>query len=323
MRSTGDRSARVRTFRFRAEARQREYRANVLRAGWAEHEHWLDLEAVEAGRNFVVPQAHAAARARAARGKGVGERTFVNMLSSQAMCFNVFAPLACDLTLAAGVMKAFIPGITRVHSIEFEYTPAIEIFRDQTGQGCVDCDLLLDIEVDGGVRGLVAIETKFVEPEFSICGFRKSGRAAKGLAVCDEEVPVRDDHSACLYSSRKGYLYWDQTRGLHTLSPAALAPTGCPFGSTEWQLWVNHTLVHAEASRRRAERAMFVVCAPQQNEALLGDGVLDRFRGRLANPTTFAFIALDDLLDAIARATADKPLLQSWSERLLARYGNI
>jgi hypothetical protein len=323
MRTVGDSSTRVRTFRHRAEARQREYRANVLRAGWAKHQHWLDRDAVEAGRNFVVPAAHAAALARAECGKGVGERTFVNMLSSQAMCFNVFAPLAADHELAAEVMGGFIPDVTRVHSIEFEYTPPNETFRDQTGQGGVDCDLLLDIEGAGGVRGLVAIETKFVEREFSSCGFRKSGRAAKGLAVCAEAVPARDDHSACLYTARKGYLYWDRTRELTTLSPSALAPTGCPFGGTEWQLWVNHTLVHAEASRRRAERAMFVVCAPQQNEALLGDGVLDRFRGRLANPATFAFVALDELLAAVERATRDRPLMRSWTEGLLARYGNI
>lgn len=315
--------APARTFRFRAEARQREFRANVLRAGWCEHEHWLDREAVEAGRNFVVPEAHAAARARAARGKGVAERTFVNMLSSQAMCFNVFAPLAADLSLAREVLAGFIPGLEGVRSIEFEYTPPSEVFRDQSGHGGVDCDLLLDVDLRGGGRGLVAIETKFVEPEFSVCGFRKPGRVAKGLAVCAHDVPVRDDHGSCLYAGRKGYLYWEQTRRLRTLSEEALGPIGCPFGGTEWQLWVNHTLVHADASLRSIPRAMFLVCAPRKNEALLGDGVLERFRRRLAAPDTFGFVALDDVLETIADVTRERRSLRTWSEPLLARYANI
>lgn len=99
------------SFRARAEARQREYRANTLQVGCSEWGHWLDDAATEAGGNFVIPEAHEAALKRARAGKGVGERTFRNMLSSQAMCFNLFAPLARDLTLATTVMQPLLPGL--------------------------------------------------------------------------------------------------------------------------------------------------------------------------------------------------------------------
>jgi hypothetical protein len=46
------------SFRARAEARQREYRAQVLKAGWSQWGHWLDKSSAEAGANFVVPEAH-------------------------------------------------------------------------------------------------------------------------------------------------------------------------------------------------------------------------------------------------------------------------
>jgi hypothetical protein len=323
MQDATSRSSRARSFRARAEQRQRDYRERVLRAGWVDHEHWLDGVAVDAGKNFVVPEAHAAAKARAAGGKGVAERTFQNMLSSQAMCFNIFAPLAQDLVLAAEVMSPLLPELVAVRGIEIEYTPSNAIFRDQSGLGGVDCDLLLDVELYGGVRAVIAIETKLVEPDFSICGFRKPGRAAKGLPVCPEDVPVRADHGACLYSSRKRYLYWEQTRRLHTLADVALDATGCPFGGPEWQLWVNHTLVHAEALSRGAARAIFIVCAPRKNEALLGRGVLDRFRARLAQPDTMRFMAVDDVLDRIDTVTRNRASLRTWAERLLARYGSI
>jgi hypothetical protein len=53
------------SFRARAEARQREYRAHVLRVGWSQHGHWLDDRAAGEGRNFVVPEAMEEAQRRA------------------------------------------------------------------------------------------------------------------------------------------------------------------------------------------------------------------------------------------------------------------
>ena len=82
------------SFRARAEARQREYRAQRLRVGWGRYGHLLTEEAAAAGANFLHPEAFQAARKRQTAGKGVAERTFENMLSSQAMCFNIFAPLS-------------------------------------------------------------------------------------------------------------------------------------------------------------------------------------------------------------------------------------
>ena len=81
------------SFRARAEARQRKYRAEVLRHGYEKWGHFLDDTGVAAGANFVSTAAHEKAKARDTVGKGVGDRTFRNMLASQAMCFNVFAPL--------------------------------------------------------------------------------------------------------------------------------------------------------------------------------------------------------------------------------------
>jgi len=322
--SFGRVATRGTSYRARAEARQRQYRAEILKAGWSKYGHLLDAEAARTGKNFVDSECFQAARERAAQGKGVAERTFVNMLSSQAMCFNLFTPLASDPELATNVLQPFFPGLWDVRDIHFEYTPPDDIFGDQTGLGGVDCDLMIEAEWEDQTSALITIETKFVETEFSICGFRKPGRKEKGKPVCPDDVPIRDGHQACLYARRKHYRYWEQTRRLGTLRPTALPDAGCPFAGPEWQLWVNHTLAHALADASRARHAVFAVCAPADNKALLGDGVLERFRARLARPESFTFIPLAELLPAIGRAIGGGPReLREWHEGLCRRYAAI
>jgi hypothetical protein len=311
------------SYRARAEARQREYRSSTLRVGWSRFGHWLDGGAAAAGANFVVPEAREAADRRDRQGKGVNrERTFGNMLSSQAMCFNLFAPLAKDPEFALVVLRPFFPILAEVRTIAFEYTPPNDVFGDQTGRGGVDCDLLVEGATAVGEGIVIAVETKFVEPEFSTCGFRKAGRKARGQPTCPQDVPVLSDHHACLYDSRKRYLYWLRATEHRTLSLASLPEAGCPFGGPEWQLWVNHTLAHAEAARRAAKHAVFAVCAPASNTSLLRDGVLESFRARLSRRETFVFLPLDELL-AQAEVVSGTTARRAWSAALLARYGSI
>jgi hypothetical protein len=283
----------------------------------------LDEVAASRGLNFVVPEAFEAVKARAAAGKGVDpKRTYSNMLSSQAMCFNLATPLARDPALATAILAPFFPGLSSVQSITFEHTPSNAIFGDQTGRGGVDCDLLIEAVWADGETAVITVETKFVETEFSSCGFRAPGRAAKGQMICPDDVGVAADVAACGYA-RKGYTYWQQTADLRTLAPNAIPGRGCPFGGPEWQLWVNHTLAHAEARARGARHVRFAVCAPATNAALLGKGVLDDFQARLARPETFRLLPLDDLLGHIQVVAAERAGLGRWAEALRARYGGI
>jgi len=178
-------------YRARAEARQREYRARVLDVAYGRYGHFLTQKAADEGRNFVLPEAFDAAQARQGAGKGVARRTFENMLSSQAMCFNVFAPLSTRLELAGVVLRPFVPGLAAVKAIAIEHTPPADIFNDQSGLGGVDCDLFIEGTNARGEGLVLVIETKFVEPEFSVCGFKKAGRAEKGLRVCPDDVAPR------------------------------------------------------------------------------------------------------------------------------------
>jgi hypothetical protein len=312
------------SFRARAEERQRRYRADVLKIQAGTYGHLLTDDDAGKGRNFLLKEAHVAAERRRRAGKGVAERTFANMLSSQAMCFNIFAPLQSRLELAARVLRAWLPDILNVEVLTIEHTPARDIFGDQSGRGGVDCDLLIEGTMSGSEQFLVVIETKFVEREFSACGYRKPGRSRNNKAACPDDVQVELERSACLYTSRHPtpYTYWQRSDEHALLRPGAVPSSGCPFAGEAWQLWVNWCLAHEEAKRRGAKHVYFGVCAPSGNSTLLRYGkVLEDFKGLLTHSKHVIFIDLNKLIEEIAnRGSAD---LSDWIDGLRSRYANI
>ncbi len=310
------------TFRALAEARQREFRVRTLRARPGRWAHLLDQDGIDRGANFLHPRALRTAQERMAAGKGVSYgRTFGNMLASQAMCFNLFAPLASDddgLAIAAQALSSFLPDLASVVSIAIEHTPSPEVFNDQHGPAGVDCDVLLVYRTERGERGVLVIETKYVEADFSRCSHRRPDKSIR----CPDDVTIGDDFSGCLYASKNRYLYWQRARQYETLAGSALSAKGCPFHGSLWQLWVNHTLAHALADEIGAEQVRFAVCAPVGNEALLRSGAtIDAFQRLVRVPETVLFMPLKELIDSIqdaAQRFGDD--WTSWSASLAERY---
>jgi len=312
------------SYRGKAERRQREYRANHLNAGWSEYGHLLDAESATNGKNFVLPICHDAARSRDDKGKGVGDRTFRNMLSSQAMCFNIFEPLNQDKELCQRVLKEFIHGISGVTSVTIEYTPGNDIFQDQSGKGGVDCDVLVEAVGADGKAVIIVIETKFVEPEFSTCGYRKAGRTT----ICPKNVPVKESIDNCLYVKNKlpSYLYWKRTVEHKFLRDDAVPESGCPFSGSAWQIWVNYALAHEEAKRRNANKAYYAVCASSKNTRLLNPkhNTLEYFRSLVKEPETIVFIDIDKLIEVLgANINRDDNSQSLWLAGLESRYAKI
>lgn len=303
------------SFRARAEAQQRKYRAD-RRLGHARWGHILEAGAAEAGKNFLTDVALRSVRAREGMGKGVDhERTFGNMLSSQAMCFNLFGTLdgtpGGRTVLATSLRDLGLP-VRDVTCTRIEYTPPAEIFGDQSVRGGADCDVLVKFVSEGDRPGVLVLETKFVEPRFSRCGFRrqpfmrrhpKTGQL-EPTDRCPEETSAGADGSGCLYQYKKGYRYWERTRALGTVRPDVLVGP-CPFGDDLWQLWTNHTLAHALKPSADA-LALFAVCAPRGNTRLLGTseggaGKVDMFARLLDDSATVSFLPVEDLITELHR----------------------
>ncbi len=305
------------SFRARAEAHARRFRVAQLQVGCGKYGHWLEPRAAERGANFLHPVVFDAVKARAAKGKGVNlQRTCENMLASQALCFNLFAPLASTasrLGLAGTLLAPFVPGLTRVRGIELEYTPPYELFRDQSGRGGVDCDVLIEFESDRGEPGVLVIEMKFVEDDFSACGHRSKGQ-------CPTDVQIGSDFSGCRYVSRNRYAYWQRAAESGSLSLSLVTSCGCPFGESLWQLWVNHTLAYAESKRRGASRAVFAVCASESNESLDARTRVKQYSAHVTDRGSVVFIPLEQLIERLVTSCGSDADLARWADLMRRRY---
>lgn len=309
------------SFRAIAEARARKYRAEALHlVDYDGYGHRLTDEDGNQGANFLPSLRHDILRAiqeRSDNKKGVDRRrTLKNMLSSQAMCFNLFVPLNRDGGLAKRLLNHFVDGMNSVDGIEYEYTPENSIFGDQSGTVGVDCDVLVDYTAREGAKGLVVIETKYVESEFSLCGFRKSGQKDP----CPTPTTVKDDYSNCRYHYKKNYNYWKiaEESGLYRMKEIRSRP--CPFGGPLWQLWTNLSLAYALARDKRYSAFTYAVVCPKGNTKLSrGNKVFSDFASLLRTPDVFKVIHLED----IGRILKNESTLQKcgpWVSEFIERY---
>jgi hypothetical protein len=88
-------------------------------------------------------------------------RIFEDLLSSQPLCFNLFAELQRDRMLAGRVFERLLarPDL-RVESVDFEHSPGRGDPRFTGDHSAFD--VFLTCEADGA-RGFVGIEVKYVE----------------------------------------------------------------------------------------------------------------------------------------------------------------
>jgi len=302
----------------------------------------LQLNDANDGRNFLHPAVWPLVQARHALDKGIGlERTTTNLLASQAMAFNVFGPLVPGVAggmPADAVLRQCWPGIASVERIRFEYTPArlkpdaeeppeADPFGDQSARGGVDADLRIDFRHQDGARGVLLVETKFVETGFSGCAYRGRSRTR-----CPDGTVVAADGGNCCYSTRaRGpFRYWKHSLDGRVLDMATVRSGPCPFGGGLWQPWLNATLAStiATAETRTApsdpvRHAWYGVIAPCGNLALHEEtqpDAITALRRFMTRPDDVRLVALEDVITAIGSVATSTPDQQVWVAGLQARY---
>lgn len=124
----------------------------------------LDGESAEQGLNFLSPGIHSLAKERIAEAHGAvaSFRLLRNMLTSQAMCFNLFGELALDLELATVLARSLWGDhVVDVTSVRFEWAPSPrgDYLDDRTA-----FDAVIEYEAVDGQRGFIGVETKLTEP---------------------------------------------------------------------------------------------------------------------------------------------------------------
>jgi hypothetical protein len=207
-------------------------------------------------------------------------RLWVDLLSSQPLCFNLFGPLAEDLDLATASLRLLWPHIDQVTEIKFEWSPgrgdehytgnrsAFDVFvayQNATGRGFLG----IEVKYHENLRGTAATDQKQRYPKIA---------AAQGV--------FRDD----------------------ALSALQMLPLQ--------QLWLDHLL----ALQLRAspvdgwDEGTFVFLSPAGNVDCTAAAL--RYSHALTDTTTFDARTLDELVQAI-RLVADDPWADAVYERYL------
>lgn len=207
------------------------------------------------------------------------DRLLDNLLSSQPLCFNLFAPLKQDLGLATRVLTDMtdIAGLT-VDRIEFEYSPGRSNSAFSGDRSAFD--VCAWCTTPRHARFLVAIETKYHES-----------------MVC---IP-RADHASHQRISRADGCVNEQRFADLAKSPLE-------------QIWRDHVLAMSMHQQNLCDGCLSVVAYPAQNEPCRR--AVDGYKDCLTAHATFAGWHLQDIHAAVARHST-APWVREFHERYL------
>lgn len=126
----------------------------------------ISAAAARAGANFVNGDVTALAKAellfREPGSVWDEERLWTNLLSSQCLTINLWAPFAFDLDLASSVWRQLLPGFVQtVTRIRFEHSPG-RFQENYFGDGTA-FDVVAEVVTPDGEIAFIAVEVKYVE----------------------------------------------------------------------------------------------------------------------------------------------------------------
>ena len=221
------------------------------------------------GANFLTPATRAAVEARLAakeRHQMVdAQRLWADLLSSMAMCCNLFGELAADLSLADRAVHRWWPGSPgQVVDVHFEHSPGRLDPAYLGNLSALDAAVVLDL--GQGARGIIGVETTY--HEYAKAETAKPTRLARYREV----------------ATTSGAFVTD----------VADAVNGTPL----LQIWLDHLLVLSMLQHVDGvwQWGRFVVVYPEGNSDIAE--ACDRYRALLVDPSTFVAVTLEELLAA-------------------------
>lgn len=213
-------------------------------------------------------------------------RIFNDLLSSQPLCFNLFAELEADLGTASAVVSELTGGrFTRVLAIDFEHSPGRGDPRYLDDRSAFD--VFLTCDAASGGRGFIGIEVKYHED--------LKGKPARHRPRYD----VVAKQMGCFRSD-----------GREVLRESPLQ-----------QIWRDHLLSGATLKDKEGGWAdgLFVILYPRDN-GHVSQAVAD-YRERLSDDRSFAAWTLEDFVGRLKAQSAAK-WIRLFEDRYLA-FGKI
>lgn len=216
---------------------------------------------------------------------GDEHRVMTNTVASQPCCFNLFAPLKYRTELAGRLFSNLLGKSVTVQHIEIEFTPNThkdlagfelsedESLGDQVANRGTDADVAV-FYTYGKQKGVVLIEFKYIESEFSQCGSFKNDTAKKFRNICDNQgyyktliEPNLEKKSGRFNCGYLKYFNWKLKSDVFD-NKAIENSNGCPFRFSGQQLWRNLLLAETVARTRKLDEFSFWVLSPAENTFL-------------------------------------------------------
>jgi hypothetical protein len=224
----------------------------------------------ETGANFLTDGALDAAKARSSAKESHqmwdGQRLWADLLSSRAMCFNLFGDLAADSELADRAVHAWWPETPgTVRDVRFEHSPG-RLDRAYLGNlSWFNVAFVLDL--NDGTQGIVALKTKYHER--AKAETPKPRNLQRYLEVADRSRAFR-----------VGAL--DTVKGRSDLA----------------EMWLEHLLMLSMLQHGSGTWSWgrYVVVNPTGNSDFANECA--RYRDLLADRSTFSSVTVEQLLDA-------------------------
>ena len=220
----------------------------------------------------------------ASQGKLFGKpRIFENLLSSQPLCFNLFAELKLDIPLATDLAKELTSGrFCKVKAIEFEFSPGRRDTRYLGDRSAFD--VFIECETATGGRGFIGIEVKYHE---NLIGQAGTDGDRKENFRYDQVADSMNCFSA-------------GTRDELKSSPLE-------------QIWRDHLLAGVMHDKDKYDDGLFVILYPRDNHHV-SDAVA-KYRNCLSDDSSFAESTLEDVYSRIKKYST-----AGWIDLFFDRY---
>ena len=254
------------------------------------YKHLLRIEQAEL--NFITKEIFKATEERFDDHKaGDSNRALTNTAASQPYCFNLVIYLNQHKEEIANKLfsKLLEKNIFITH-IEPEFTPnKTESIGDQSEIGGTDADIAVFYTYENDKKGVLLIEFKFIEAEFSVCSSYKGSSKKKDETHQEKEERIRKtkeiqttcssiefypkllqtkENSSCGY--KRKYDNWELTENSKVIDiNKIISSSACPFRFGLNQLWRNMLLAEQVARARKLDEFGFWVLSPSGNDEYL------------------------------------------------------
>jgi len=265
---------------------------------------------------------------------GSKRRVLSNTVASQPCCFNIFAPLRFpeNSQLCSKLFNSLLEEDVEITELRIEYTPSrAESIGDQSQYGGTDADVGVFYTTSSELKGVILIEFKYIEAEFSKCTSYRKKKDIRNECNSNTIDPERltGDCGTKRKNPKCGYLRYDNwklTCSSNAFSHSIIAEANsCPFRSSQNQLWRNMLLAEQIKNSRNLDYFHFWVVAPSNNKELWRDkdGEVEKnFRGILTPMGNQRFRKLDLEIDIVSNLEklASTTEQQDWLSSFRVKY---